>query len=98
MNSRDRSDDGLLRKAAPPEKHITVHSCYQNAFRCVEYRPKILYVNFDSANSFNGKCCSSKTISARSSAEVSKSPQRGGKVERLKEYSFILFHRIFRIF
>ena len=52
------------------------HSCYQRNFRCMEYRPKIHYVNFDLANLFYGKCCSSKTISARRSAEGSKSPQR----------------------
>ena len=51
------------------------HSCYQRAFRCVEYRPKIHYVNFDLANLFYGKCCSSKTISARRSADGYKSPQ-----------------------
>ena len=33
-------------------------------------------LSFDLANFFHGKCCSSKTISARSSAEVSKLYQR----------------------
>ena len=36
----------------------------------------IVNVNFDLANSFYGKCCSSKTISARRSADGYKSPQR----------------------
>ena len=52
------------------------HSCYQRAFRCMEYRPRIPHCNFDLANSLYGNCCISKTISARRSAEVSKSSQR----------------------
>ena len=52
------------------------HSCYQRAFRCMLYRPRIPHCNFDLANSFYGNCCISKTISARRSAEVSKSSQR----------------------
>ena len=36
----------------------------------------IVNVNFDLATFFYGKCCSSKTISARRSADGYKSPQR----------------------
>ena len=68
--------------------NITNHSCYQRAFQCMEYRPRIRYVNFDLANSSNGKCCSSKTISAKSSAEVSKSSQRDA-LHFLKENLFL---------
>ena len=42
----------------------------------MEYRPRIPHCNFDLANSLYGNCCISKTISARRSAEVSKSSQR----------------------
>ena len=55
---------------------IGAHSCYHRAFRCMEYRPRIPHCNFDLANSLYGNCCISKTISARRSAEVSKSSQR----------------------
>ena len=37
-------------------------SLTQLAFRRMEYRPRIRYVNFDLANSSNGKCCSSKPL------------------------------------
>ena len=60
----------------PFVRTMLFHSCYQRAFRCMEYRPRIPHCNFDLANSFYGNCCISKTISARRSAEVSKSSQR----------------------
>ena len=36
---------------------LILHSCYQRAFRCMEYRPRIPHCNFDLANSLYGNNC-----------------------------------------